>query len=126
MMKSPSVSTPARGAIVAVAMMLIAPVRTPLMIVGTASGSSTRRITSSSLMPTPRAASTAPRSTWRMPTKVLVRIGGIPRIISAIVTLRTPTPMNAAISAIRASSGIARPALPTATASSSPVPRWPR
>ena len=124
-MKSPSVSTPASGAIVAVATIVIAPVRTPLISVGTASGSSTRRITSSSVIPIPRAASTAPRSTWRTPTNVLVRIGGIPRIISAIVTLSTPTPMNAAIAAIRTSSGIARPALPIATASSSPAPRWP-
>ena len=96
------------------------------MSVGTASGSSTLRTTSNSLIPIPRAASTAPGSTWRTPTNVLVRIGGIPRISRAIVTLRTPTPMNAAMNAIRASSGIARPALPIATASSSPVPRWPK
>ena len=68
MMKSPSVSTPASGAIVAVATMLIAAVRMPAMIVGTASGSSTLRMISSSVIPMPRAASTASRSTWRMPT----------------------------------------------------------
>ena len=112
MMKSPSVTTPASGAIVAVATMLTAAVRTPLMIVGTASGSSTLRITSSSVIPTPRAASTAPGSTWRMATNVLVRIGGIPSTISAMVSVSTPKPTNAAMNAIRASSGIARPALP--------------
>ena len=95
------------------------------MIVGIASGSSTRRMISSSLIPIPRAASTAPRSTWRTPTNALVRIGGMPRIVTAIVTLRLPVPMKATISAIRASSGIARPALPTATARNSPTPRWP-
>ena len=77
-MKSPSVSSPASGPSVAVAMMLIAAVRTPVMIVGAASGSSTLRTTSNALIPIPRAASTAPRSTWRMPTKALVRIGGMP------------------------------------------------
>ena len=96
------------------------------MIVGTASGSSTLRITADSVIPIPRAASTASRSTWRTPTKVLVRIGGIPSTSSAIVRLKTPTPMNAATIAIRPSSGIARPALPIATANSSPEPRWPK
>ena len=105
--------------------MLIAPVRTPAMIVGTASGSSTLRITSHSVIPIPRAASTASRSTWRTPTKVLVRIGGIPSTSRAIVRLNTPTPMNAATIAIRPSSGMARPALPIATANPSPEPRWP-
>ena len=96
------------------------------MIVGTASGSSTLRITSNSVIPTPRAASTAPRSTWRMATKELVRIGGIPSTMSAMVSGNTPSPTKAAMNAISASSGIARPALPRATATSSPVPRWPR
>ena len=106
--------------------MLTAAVLTPVMIVGTASGSSTLRITSNSVIPTPRAASTAPGSTWRIPTNALVRIGGIPNTISATVRLKTPSPTNAAMNAIRASSGIARPALPSATATSSPVPRWPK
>ena len=125
-MKSPSVETPANDAIVAVETIVIAPVRTPLIRVGTASGSSTRRITSSSVIPTPRAASTAPGSTWRTATNELVRIGGIPSTTRAIVTLSTPTPTNATMNAIRTSSGIARPALPIATASSSPVPRCPK
>ena len=47
-------------------------------------------------MPMPSAASTAVRSTWRTATKVLVRIGGRPRIASAIATLRSPMPMTAA------------------------------
>ena len=112
-MKSPRVLTPASEAIVAVAMMLIPPVRTPLMIVGTASGSSIRRRTWNPLIPIPRAASTASRSTWRMPTNELVRIGGIPSTASARVTLSSPTPMKAATKAISASSGTARPALPS-------------
>ena len=49
-------------------MMLTAAVRTPAMIVGTASGSSTLRMTWSPRMPMPRAASTAVRSTWLIPT----------------------------------------------------------
>ena len=44
-------------------MMLIALVRTPVMIVGTASGSSIRVMISNSLIPIPRAASTTSRST---------------------------------------------------------------
>ena len=77
-------------------------------------------------MPIPRAASTGARSTWRMPTKVLVRIGGMPRTARAIVRLRMPTPITAAIKAISASSGIARPALPRPIATSSPTPLWPK
>ena len=77
-------------------------------------------------MPIPRAACTVERSTSRMPTKVLARIGGMPRIARAMVRLKSPTPITAAISAIRPSSGIARPALPSPTATSSPLPRWPR
>ena len=78
------------------------------MIVGTASGSSTRVMIPKSLIPIPRAASTASRSTCRMPTKALVRIGGIPSTIRAIATFRKPKPTNATTSAISASSGIAR------------------
>ena len=77
-------------------------------------------------MPIPRAASTGARSTWRMPTKALVRIGGMPSTARAIVRLTVPTPIQAAMKAISASSGIARPALPRPTASSSPTPLWPR
>ena len=73
-------------------------------------------------MPIPRAASTALRSTWRTPTKVLVRIGGIPSTISAIVTLRKPKPTKATMRAISASSGIARQELPTLIANVSPLP----
>ena len=60
--------SPASEARAAVAMMLIAAVRTPAMIVGTASGSSTRTTTCRPRMPIPRAASTALRSTWLTPT----------------------------------------------------------
>ncbi len=77
-------------------------------------------------MPMPRAAVTVARSTWRMPTKALVRIGGMPSTASATVNGTRPTPTTAAIRAISASSGIARPALPSATAKVSPTPRCPR
>ena len=103
-------------------MMLMAPVRTPLMIVGTASGSSTRVRIWKSFIPIPRAASTALGSTWRTPTNELVRIGGIPSTINAIATLRKPKPTNATTSAIRASSGTARQELPTLIANVSPLP----
>ena len=122
MMKSPSVSTPASGAIVAVATIAIAP--------GARRSSSSAPRAAARPCGSPRARSSpspVPRRSrlgrpGASPTKVLVRIGGIPRISSAIVTLRTPTPMNATMNAISASSGIARPALPIATASSSPGP----
>ena len=78
-MKSPSVTTPASGAIVAVATIAIVAPRMPVKMLGIASGTSTLRTISNSVMPMPRAASTVARSTWRMPTKVLVRIGGMPR-----------------------------------------------
>ena len=74
------------------------------------------------VIPIPRAASTVFRSTWRIPTKVLVRIGGMPSTISARATLLKPNPRNAATIAIRASSGIPRQELPSVMANFSPLP----
>ena len=65
---SPSVTTPASGAIVAVAITLTTDVRMPPNSSGRASGSSIRRTLCSPVMPMPRAASTTSRSTWRTPT----------------------------------------------------------
>jgi len=56
------------GAMIAVASTVTTEMRTPLMIVGRASGASIWRTICSSLSPWPRAASTSSRSTWRTPT----------------------------------------------------------
>ena len=68
MIGSPSVTTPASGAIVAVATTLTADVRMPPKIVGSASGSSTLANDLDLGHALPRAASTISRSTWRTPT----------------------------------------------------------
>ena len=64
----PSVTTPASGAIVAVAITLTAEVRMPPKMIGSASGSSTLRTICAPVMPTPRAASTVSGSTCVTPT----------------------------------------------------------
>ena len=92
MIGSPSVTMPASGAIVAVATTLTIEMRMPPKMSGRAIGSSTWRTMSIPRMPIPREASTMPRSTWRTPTKVFVRMGGMARSTSASVTLAKPTP----------------------------------
>ena len=67
MIGSPSVTTPASGAIVAVAITFTAEMRIPPKISGSASGSSTRRTICAPVIPMPRAESTVSRSTWRTP-----------------------------------------------------------
>ena len=67
MIGSPSVTTPASGAMVAVATTFTAEMRIPPKISGSASGSSTRRTTWAPVIPMPRAESTVSRSTWRTP-----------------------------------------------------------
>ena len=47
----------------------------------------------------------------------------MPMIASAATTFRKLSPMKATVTAISASSGIARPAFPIAIASPSPLPR---
>ena len=100
--------------------------RTPAMIVGTASGSSTRATTCSPRIPMPRAASTALRSTWLTPTYELVRIGGIPSTARAKVTLSQADPDEGGDEPRSAPApGTARPALPTEIATASPRRKWP-
>ena len=69
-----------------------AEMRTPAKMVGRANGSSTWRMICPSDRPIPRAESTISRSTWRMPTNVLVRIGGIASSTSASITFVKPVP----------------------------------
>ena len=67
MIGSPSVTTPAAGPSVAVAMTFTVEVFTPPKTSGRASGSSTRRRICAPVRPIPRAASTASGSTPRTP-----------------------------------------------------------
>ena len=64
MIGSPSVFTPASGAIVAVATTFTIEILMPPKMSGSASGSSTLRTISGSVMPIPRAESTVSGSTW--------------------------------------------------------------
>ncbi len=99
--------------------------RMPPKIVGSASGNSIKRTICSSLMPCPRAASTRSRSTWRTPTYVFVRIGGIASRISAKQTFVKPVPRNATKNAMIASDGTARPMFATLPARNWPLPMCP-
>ncbi len=74
-MKLPRLVAPTGVESVAVPTTQTAAVRSPATITGIASGSSTRRSSSASVMPTPRAASTSAGSTPAIPTSVLRRIG---------------------------------------------------
>ena len=123
-----------RAAMVAVAHTCTKASRMPEKMIGSASGSSTRRSTSPSDMPIPRAASTVSRSTSRMPTQVLVMIGGSANRAS-VTSVASPARPNGPrtlepnrpreSSASRATIGIARPMLDTLTASVPPRPRCP-
>ena len=68
MRKRPSPPPPTAAASTAVAMTCRTALRTPAATSGNASGSSTLRKTWPGVMPMPRAASTASRSTSRTPT----------------------------------------------------------
>ena len=76
-------------------------------------------------MPIARPASTVSRSTSRMPTYVLVTIGGMASRASATRVVPGPRPKIGISPMRRASEGSARPTLAMPTASSSPRPVWP-
>ena len=111
----------------AVATIAIAALRMPPITVGIASGSSTLRMIAE--LAHPHAARGVDGGAVDL-ADADVGVGEDRRDAEhrqgASVTLLRPTPISAATSAITASSGIARPALPRPTASSSPLPRWPR
>ena len=68
---APSPPPPAKTARVAIATVETVAIRSPAMISGTASGSSTRRKSWLSVMPMPRPASLAPSGTLASPATVL-------------------------------------------------------
>src|SRR3546814_20427278 len=76
MMKRPSPSAPTNAAMVAVATTCTAAVRTPALSSGAATGSSTRRGTSTAVMPIQRAASLRSPGPWATATKEVVTDGG--------------------------------------------------
>ena len=125
MMGSPSVTTPASGAIVAVATTFTADVRIPPKTRPSESGSSTRRRICGPVMPIPRAASTASGSTSRTPTYAFVRIGGIASSVSASATFMKPAPRNAKNTNSSAMAGTARPMFETLMARNAARRVWP-
>src|SRR5579875_2643478 len=124
-MISPRPPPPATPAIVAVAITKTAAIRSPARTRGSPSGSSTRARICRSLIPIPRAASTACRSTPATAKYAFVRSGGTPSTTSAAVLFQKPIPRIALPSAIRAMLGNARPSDETPSARSRPRPRCP-
>ncbi len=89
-MYPPSPGPRAYAAMAAMPISICAETRTPVMITGQASGSSSRSRVANRLMPMPRADSTRVLSTPLRPTTTLRRIGKTPKNTSRITDGRTP------------------------------------
>ncbi len=95
--------------------------RTPVTMTGSASGSCTWPMICQRLRPMPRAASVIAGLTAMIPAWVLISIGGIARIVSAMSAGRKPTPIKGSMAAMMARLGIARRApMPFVTACDAP------
>ena len=101
----PSVLTPTVDAMVAVPMLMITDVRTPAIITGAASGSSTFSSRCQALIPIPSATLSTDAGTAAMPASVPCRMGNTPYKISAMMAGSCPKPIAGTAIASTATGG---------------------